>query len=274
MKLETLVVTVDEENEEELIKKLNIQGNAVIANQCGKTNIQRLNSNNSSIVIIESETRGVGINRNIALQYANADIVLFSDDDIVYADGYVDKILDAFKKQQDADAIIFSFEITKNGNVVSDQREKDERLKFTNALKYGAVALAVRQSFIKKHNIHFSEIFGGGCMFSCGEDSLFIKDLFKKGARIYTNSYILGKCSYDSSTWFTGYNEKFFYDKGVFIACAFSKWVQIPILIYFTLRFNKCGNIGIKDKMKTLLAGKRNFNSLITYNEWRSRNEK
>jgi hypothetical protein len=40
---------------------------------------------------------------------------------------------------------------------------------------------------------------------------------------IYAYDYVLGKCAKDSSSWFSGYNEKYFYDRGALVACAFPK---------------------------------------------------
>ena len=64
-------------------------------------------------------------------------------------------------------------------------------------------------------NVGFSLLFGGGARYSNGEDSLFLHDCLKKGLHIYADTAGLGREVYRESTWFHGYNEKFFADRGV-----------------------------------------------------------
>ena len=82
-------------------------------------------------------------------------------------------------------------------------------------MRFGACRMAVRRQALVDNNITFSQCFGGGCEFSSGEDSLFLKSCFDAGLKVYSHSYVLGTCCKDSSTWFVGHNEKYFYDKGV-----------------------------------------------------------
>ena len=43
--------------------------------------------------MITTETRGVGINRNLALTYAKGEICLFADDDVTYNDDVEERVL-------------------------------------------------------------------------------------------------------------------------------------------------------------------------------------
>ena len=52
-------------------------------------------------------------------------------------------------------------------------------------------------------------------IYSSGEDTLFLKDCICNGLKVYSTNTVLGRCSKrDTSTWFTGCNEKYFYDSG------------------------------------------------------------
>ena len=44
---------------------------------------------------------------------------------------------------------------------------------------------------------------------------MFLHDCLKRGLRIYADTTLLGKEVYRQSTWFSGYHEKFFLDRGV-----------------------------------------------------------
>ena len=67
--------------------KMHITGDAVFGNQAdGYRKETQLNAGRT-LRMITTDTRGVGVNRNIALLHAAGDILLFADDDICYADG-------------------------------------------------------------------------------------------------------------------------------------------------------------------------------------------
>ena len=220
MSLEVLVATMHQKDFS-LIEKMNIKSDVIFANQCDFNRYEELNFDSNSAKMISTNTRGVGVNRNIALLYSSADILLFGDDDVVYNEDYVEEVEKAFREQKDADAIVFGMEVTKGGKVVQKIQNRNKRLHIWNALKYATYVIAIKREVVLKCNLKFSEIFGGGCQYSCGEDSLFIVDMMRCGAHVYANKYVLGSTNIDSSSWFTGYNEKFFFDKGVWIVCAF-----------------------------------------------------
>ena len=76
--------------------KMHITGDAVFGNQAdGYRKETQLNAGRT-LRMITTDTRGVGVNRNIALLHAAGDILLFADDDICYADGYADGMGRAF----------------------------------------------------------------------------------------------------------------------------------------------------------------------------------
>lgn len=91
-------------------------------------------------------------------------------------------------------------------------------------MKYGAVRIAVRTQKLRQANIYYSLLFGGGAMYSSGEDSLFIAECIRKGLRVYTNPTLIGHVSQEKSTWFKGYTNKYFIDKGVLFASLSKRW--------------------------------------------------
>ena len=80
---EILCVTMNQKDFSK-IEEMNIHSNVVFANQANNVCYCEKEFNGSKAKMITTNTRGVGINRNIALMYANADICLFADDDVTY----------------------------------------------------------------------------------------------------------------------------------------------------------------------------------------------
>lgn len=66
------------------------------------------------------------------------------------------------------------------------------------------------------------------------------------------------------------YNEKFFYDKGAWIACVFPK-TKYLMMLYFIFRFWKLETCG-KNKMRSYLkAGIRIYHRLLNYDSYVNR---
>ncbi len=263
--LQILVVTMNRPDLS-IAEKMNIRCDAVIANQADREEIVELETEKGRVKMITTKTRGVGLNRNIALMAADADILLFADDDMLYYDGLADGVLSAFERVPQADVMVFGIDIVREGVVTEKRRCKNTRLHVWNSMKYGTVRFAVRRRSIVEKNITFNQCFGGGCPFSAGEDSLFLKACFDSGLKVYSCDYVLGSCSKDSSTWFVGYNEKYFYDKGVLMRNLFPRTSYLMAL-YFGIRFKRETKLGVPARLKYMFAGVRRGKRMIPYGE-------
>ena len=221
------------QNDFSKINEMNIKSNVVFANQCDHTSYEEMEFDGHTAKMISTETRGVGKNRNLALMYATADICLFADDDLVYADGYEKIIQQAFQKLPQADGIIFNVE-SLGYDYGRRRNAKIKRVRWYNAFNYGVVRLAVKRNSIMRENIMFSTNFGGGAPFSCGEDTLFISGMLKRRLKLFVFPEVIVTVKESESTWFHGYNSKFYYDKGVLyasISSFFAKFLCLQNLI-------------------------------------------
>lgn len=220
MKLQVLVATMHQKDYS-LLDKMNIQSEAIVINQCDENSFEDIEYKGKNVRFISLRERGVGLSRNTALMRATSDICLFADDDVTYVDNYEEIIINEFN-DIDADVVIFNVP-SSNSDRVNKIANQRKRLRAYNGFGFGTYKIAVRLESIKNANIYFSLLFGGGAKYSCGEDTLFIKDCFAKGLKIYSSLKVIGTVSHDDSTWFKGFNEKYFFDKGVLYA-HISKW--------------------------------------------------
>lgn len=254
MTLQVLVATMNQKNHS-LLEKMNINSDAIVGNQCDRNEIEDFDYKGHKVKYLSFSEKGVGLNRNNMLMRASADICLFADDDVRYVSNYQDIIINTFKKIKDADVLIFNL-ISNNPSRQSSITKKVKRIRFFNCLKYGTYRIAVRTERIKWLNIYFSLLFGGGAKFSCGEDSLFIVDCLRKGCKIYAVPEVIGTVDQTDSSWFTGYNDKYFIDKGILFA-AISKRLSLLLCLQFCLRHRKLF-VGQKkwfEAMKLLFKG-------------------
>lgn len=233
MKLEVLVSSMHQ-RDHSLLDKMNINSNAIIINQCDKNKLEKFTYRGNQIKLFSFAERGVGLSRNNALMRATGDICLFADDDVIYEDGYEQMVLKAFVDNPKADVIIFNLQRL-NDKRQSHKIIRKKRVRIYNALRYGTVRIAVKTQRIHEKNIYFSLLFGGGAQYSAGEDTLFLCDCFHKGLKIYTSPEQIGVVEQKESTWFAGYNEKFFVDKGVLFHYI-SKRLARLLCIQFVIR--------------------------------------
>lgn len=230
MNLQVLVSTMHQKDHS-IVERMNIYSDAIVINQCDRNNVEEFEYKGKEIKFLSFAERGVGLSRNNALMRATADICLFADEDVVYVDGYEESVIEAFKDNPEADVIIFNV-LSTNPDRPSYIISEYNRVRWFNCLIYGAVRIAVRTERIKQENIFFSLLFGGGAKYSSGEDSLFIAECIKKGLKIYSNPEIIGYVKQETSTWFKGYTDKYFIDKGVFYGFLYKRLAYLLCIQY------------------------------------------
>ena len=245
-----------------LPEKMNIETDAVIVNQCDKFDYREFTlhgglhsvKNPCKIRCLFMTERGVGLSRNTALMHADADIVLFSDEDIILEKGYAEAIRSAYEQYPDADMIIFNVKVAPERKTYWNEQVK--RIHWYNYGRYPAYSISGKLDSLRRANVHFSLLFGGGAKYSNGEDSLFLHDCLRAGLKIIALPVCIGEETLRESTWFHGYTRKFFMDRGALYHYLYGNlsWV-------FALRFllkNKeemCKEIPLKKAYRLMKEG-------------------
>lgn len=244
MKVQVLA-SVMNETIEHIVEHMQLDSDAVIINQCDRLQAQEMEHKGHAVRFFSFPDRGVGRSRNEAIMRADGDICLFSDADVIYEQGYAEKIIVEFEKNPKADMILFNITVEEGRRTYHITERK--RVHWYNCGRYGAVSFAVRRDSLLKSGVTFSLIFGGGAKYSNGEDSLFLKEFMSKGYRVYTAPVTLGREEAGDSTWFLGYNEKFFVDRGVlyhFLYGSMAKAMSLRFLLAHKKIF--CSEVPVK----------------------------
>ena len=268
-KFEILCVTMHQTDFSKL-KQMNIHSDVFFANQADRTALETLEFEGHTARMLTTDTRGVGINRNMTLQYAQGDICLFADDDVTYDDDVEARVLAEFETHPDADIIIFHLDAGNTRKQVSYPKTK----KCTGAYRmpWGAVRVAFRRKSVQKANVWFTTLFGGGCIFPSGEDSMWLTDARRKGLTFYVSKETIGKIDMGDSSWFTGYDEKFYFGKGAFYQAthprAFGLWC-----LYFLLRTHKRGSLTASQKRSWMKAGKAGYQNMLSFTQYQPKDK-
>lgn len=263
-KFEVLCVTMYQHDFSK-IEEMNIHSDVVFANQCDHTSYDEYEFDGYTAKMISTQTRGVGINRNLALMYASAEICLLADDDVKYHDNMAERVVAEFGEHPDADVIIFHLE---TDAPVRKQPKYNKTKKWSKlkGIPWGGCRIAFKLNSIKKANVWFTPLFGGGAVFPSGEDSMFLMALRKAGLTFYVSKETIGNVSFEESTWFTGYNEKFFFAKGAFYAALHTKTLFIWMM-YFAFRV-RGSKLSFLQKMKWLRNGSYGYRKMLSYSDY------
>lgn len=266
-RFEILCVTMNQKDFSK-IEQMNIHSDVVFANQADTTAFEEKFFDGHCARMITTDTRGVGINRNTALFYAKGEICLFADDDVTYDDDVEKRVLAEFDAHPDADIIIFHFDTDSDRKQVK-YAETKKCGRFCR-MPWGAVRVAFRLNSVRKANVWFTTLFGGGCVFPSGEDSMWLADARRKGLTFYVSKETIGKVSFEESTWFTGFDEKMYYGKGAFYQAAHPKTFSVWML-YFTLRTQKISKLTAFEKIKWMKQGREGYKKMLSFDEWRQK---
>lgn len=256
MKVQVLA-SVMHEKPEELVKRMRLESDAVIINQCDELGYEELSCPGGCVRFYSFSDRGVGKSRNEAIMRADGDICLFSDADIVYEPGYAKAIAAEFEQNPKADMILFNVEVEESRRTYYITERK--KVHWYNCGRYGAVSFAVRRESLLSSGVMFSLLFGGGAKYSNGEDSLFLKEFMSKGYSVYTAPVTIACEVAEDSTWFAGYTEKFFKDRGVLYRYLYGKMAWLMgIRFLLAHRHTMCKEVSVKQAYTWMRMGMKN----------------
>lgn len=125
-------------------------------------------------------SKGLSINRNVALSLASSPLLLISDDDVDYTEEGLRAVIDAFHRHKDMDIIAFRYtSASHEKNYPSSPCYLDKPAKgyFVTSFE-----IAFRRESVQG-KIWFNENFGIGAMFPSGEEELFIRDCLDTGLK-------------------------------------------------------------------------------------------
>lgn len=258
MTLEVLLATMNQQNDS-VLDYMKVSSDCVVCNQIKEIfNHKSYKKNNYNVEWYNLTEKGVGLNRNNALMRSKADICLIADDDVEYVDGYDRLIIREFEDHPEADMILF------NVQDYGYQVTKFERIRKHNCGRFGGVRIAFRRMAVLKYAVSFNLLFGGGAPFSAGEDNMFIRDAIRKGLKVYASPLTILRLNNErESTWFTGYNKKFFSDMGSSYVFHYGKLASLCVFIQLIRHRNIfLKNVSFIYAYKKALEGIRIFNDL------------
>lgn len=208
-KTEILLSCMFLSDSKEMIKRSHITSDTVIINQCDEENYKEENICNALLRTFSVTDRGLTKSRNLAILKSQADICIICDDDEIFNDGYEKAVSSAYDALPDADIIIFDMvdRPLKWGNSI-------KRLGYIDLMSVSSWQITFRREKLLASGVLFDENMGAGSGNGAEEEFRFLTQCRKAKLRIYHYPFRLASVAQTQSTWFKGFDEEFFVNRG------------------------------------------------------------
>lgn len=216
---------------------------------------QILNSEYCNIRVFNSFEKGLSKSRNRALENATGKILLITDDDVVYQEGFITKIIHSYNQFPNAVAINFCA-VKANGELMKKYPSYCKKsLTILDVFNVSSIEMTLNKAIHEKFNIRFDENFGLGSFFEMGEEAIFLSDLKNEKLQLVFVPEVIVKHQELTSSHKKNTTEKYFIE-GALATRIFGNnyifWIFIKLLFdlkQHKLKFNQ---------LKTMLKSSKN----------------
>ena len=267
MKIEILISTTDRTDDnfiKPMFKDVNLsEVDILIINQC--INIPKpsnLESSHPNVRIISCEERGLSKSRNRALRESKNEILIPTDDDVVFTKDVISTVHSKFLNDNSLDIATFQV-ATPDGGFFKPYSKDIFKHNKKSILKVSSIEIAIRSSSLKNSSLHYDELFGLGSTYPSGEENIFLMDAIKSGLKMKYFPEITAIHPLESSG--KNINESMLNTKGAVFSRLFGQ-IAIIYLFYFALKKRKIiksNGISLIQSLKLVLKGLNQYRQLV-----------
>lgn len=263
MKINTLVATMHK-TDYALVDTMGLIDNCIVINQTDNVQSKSFKTDSAEVQWINSTDRGLSKSRNLGLKKSDADICLLADDDLVYLEKYTQIIREQFLKNPDYD--IITFQVKGIEREFKKYHPRKRELNFFTSMKVSSVEVAIKMDKFRKNNIQFDTLLGAGSKYTMGEENAVLFECIKKGLKVLYVPIKIADLHLGESTWFEGFNEKYFISRGAAFT-AMTKRLNWLLILQFAVRKYKIyrKDMGFLKAIKYMFKGKNEYLKDIEY---------
>lgn len=228
--------------------------NLVIVNQTTEDAI--LKSDFDTIKVVNVFEKGLSKSRNIAIQHACKDILVITDDDVVFDLKFAEMILKTFNKRQSFDGFRFRFK-DEFGNFTKKYPEKFlSNLSGFEVLNASSIELVIKRISIL-NKVVFDEDFGLGSKIILGEEAVFLSDAKMKGLQLGFAPKTIATHNNKTTTQVISNEVKYYNQAAVFYRIFKNKYLLWVFLkLFFDLKQGNIAFLNVLTLLKEAIKGK------------------
>jgi glycosyltransferase involved in cell wall biosynthesis len=221
---------------------------------------KELISGYSNIRVINSFQKGLSKSRNLALENAVGKICVIADDDVVYQEGFLFRIINAYNNFPEATVINFCA-INSQGELMKKYSAKSKiNLNIFDIFNTSSIEMTLNQKLLDTVRNRFDMNFGLGGNFEMGEEAIFLIDLKKQNKQLVFVSEIIVKHEAQTSSNKKNLIEKY-YIQGALLTKIFRRnyifWLIIKL--FFDLKQGKVKLINLSTVIKSANQGHKEY---------------
>jgi glycosyltransferase involved in cell wall biosynthesis len=166
--------------------------------------------------------KGLSLNRNRSMQLSRGELVLITDDDLIFQNKAIRSILQAFEELPAADILTFKTEFP-DGKPFKRYAKHVHQHNFRSVMRVTSFEIAYRRKSIAKAGIKWDEQFGiGGKPFTNGIENIFLVDALRAGLKAYFIPETIVTHPFINSGY--TYSDHLIKSKGAMFARMFGRW--------------------------------------------------
>lgn len=256
MQVEVLLSCMDC-NDFSIVDESNIHGRVLVINQ---SKDERSSESGGKLITrgeaVIHNMDGVGLSRsrNYGIENSSADICVLADNDEWFFDDMENVIRSAYEKIADADLCIFQIE-----NQPKRVKPTIHRIGYFECLRVSSWQISFKRSSVIRTGVRFNEMMGAGSGNGAEEEVKFLLDCLKAGLKIVNIPEAIGRIRDDAepSTWFSGFDKKFFYNRGMTTRYILGQPLAFFYGIYYVLtkRALYAGTVTARDAWRSMCLG-------------------
>jgi len=136
------------------------------------------------VTVYKYRGQGLSANRNLALEKATADLVMYADDDIRFTPESFPSIFSIFEKHPDIDVAFFNATTYRGKPLKAYPKEEADLTALPDTYSISTIEMVCRRGKVKGV-VRFDERFGLGTKFlTCGEEEIWLTDALRGGLRM------------------------------------------------------------------------------------------
>jgi len=222
-----------------------------------------LESEYANIRVINSFEKGLSKSRNLALETAQGKILLIADDDVIYHEGFVAKIINAYNQFPDAAAINFCA-VKSDGSLMKNYpKHSKTNMNAFDVFNTSSIEMTLNKAILDKTKIRFDENFGLGGMFEMGEEAIFLFDLKNKKQQLVFESKVIVKHPKLTSSTKKSIEQKYYIQSALYTRIFKSNYIYwIFVKLFFDLKQRKIRFGEFKSALKSSKKGHQKFEKL------------
>ncbi|GGD25839.1 glycosyltransferase family 2 protein [Flavobacterium orientale] len=217
-------------------------------------------SQHENVKVINSQEFGLSKSRNLALANATKELLVITDDDVIYKSDFESKIIAAFNHFQNPAMVKFCSEKDENVATHKYPKIRKETLNWFDILNTISFEIVVNRKQLTSNQIKFDERFGLGSTFGAGEEQVFLTAINKAGLKMSFEPQVLVVHPQPTTNYKISIEQKY-YIQGAVLTALFPNFYRFWLLlkVFFDWKQGKLSTKEFKLAFQNFKSGRTDF---------------